>query len=570
MIRSWVLPAPNRGFSRRIANHATSAISAVLAASRTGRVDVVIGETPPLFTAVASVVIARLRRAPLLLNVADLWPESAVQLGVLRNPRAIKAAQLLERFSYRHSATITVPTAGMVRILGEQGEPEGKVVHLPNAVDTGRFTPPAAASQQLTQVLYSGTVGLAQGVGTLLDAAEILGDAGAPFTFRIVGDGAEREQLAASAAARGLDHVRFDGRLPGAEIPAIIAAADIAVMSLKDLPLFEDAVPTKLLEYMAAGKPVVAAAAGDAARLVERAQCGAWCPPEDPQALAGALQRIAADPQAAFGMGQAGRAYAEEHVSRRAFVTHLEQLAQAALDPQPARDDESARIADVYGSYSSGGRAERDWNADNPGNLRIIGGFYDALELELRRLELMPDAQHRLLDVGCGAGALLGRLRDRGAPEGSLAGVDLLDERVAAGRERFPGIDLQVADARALPLADGAVDVVVLSTVLSSILDPQIREQVARECLRVLRPGGAVLCYDARTPNPRNDAVQAIGRSELARLFPGCSVQTTSLTLVPQVARRLGSATDRLYGPLSSLPLLRTHLLATIRPAVGA
>ena len=98
VIRSWVLPAPNRGFSRRIANHATSAISAVLAATRTGRVDVVIGETPPLFTAVASVVIARARRAPLLLNVADLWPESAVQLGVLRNPRAIKAAQLLERF----------------------------------------------------------------------------------------------------------------------------------------------------------------------------------------------------------------------------------------------------------------------------------------------------------------------------------------------------------------------------------------------------------------------------------------------------------------------------------------
>ena len=338
VIRSWVLPAPNRGFSRRIANHATSAISALLGSVKVGRVDVVIGETPPLFTAVASVLIAKSRRAPLLLNVADLWPESAVQLGVLRNPRAIQAAELLERFSYRHSATITVPTAGMVRILTEQGEPEGKVVHLPNAVDTDRFTPPTAASPELTKVLYSGTVGLAQGVGTLLDAAEILRAAGEPFSFRIVGDGAEREQLAASALERGLDHVSFSGRLPGVEIPGIIAASDIAVMSLKDVPLFEDAVPTKLLEYMAAGKPVVAAAAGNAARLVENAACGASCAPESPQALADALRRIASDPAAAFTMGQAGRSYAEDHVSRRAFVAQLEELALAAIGAaaQPA------------------------------------------------------------------------------------------------------------------------------------------------------------------------------------------------------------------------------------------
>lgn len=329
VIRSWVLPAPNRGFGRRIANHATSAISAMLASARVGGVDVVIGETPPLFTAVASVLIAKSRRAPLLLNVADLWPESAVQLGVLRNPRAIRAAELLERFSYRHAATITVPTAGMRRILIEQGEPEAKVVHLPNAVDTDRFTPPAAPSAELTKVLYSGTVGLAQGVGTMLDAAEIL--KGEPFTFRVVGDGAEREELAASAIARGLDHVTFAGRLPGAEIPGIIAGADIAVMSLKDLPLFEDAVPTKLLEYMAAGKPVVAAASGDAARLVDRARCGASCPPEDPQALADALRGIAADPAGAYAMGLAGRAYAEEHVSRRAFVARLEELALASV-----------------------------------------------------------------------------------------------------------------------------------------------------------------------------------------------------------------------------------------------
>lgn len=330
VVRSWVLPAPNRGFARRIVNHTTSAVSAVLASPKVRRVDVVIGETPPLFTAAASVLIAKGHRAKLLLNVADLWPESAVQLGMLRNRHAIRAAELLERFAYRHSATITVPTAGMRRILIEQGHPADRVVHLPNAVDTDRFVPPSAPSERLTKVLYSGTVGLAQGVGTLLDAAGILAGDDAGLTVRVVGDGAEREDLQRSAAERGLANVAFSGRLPAIDIPGIIADADIAVMSLVDVPLFEDAVPTKLLEYMAAGKPVVAAAAGEAARVVERAGCGFACPPEDPPAMADALRRIAADPQAAFAMGQAGRRYAEEHVSRRAFVDRLEGLARAA------------------------------------------------------------------------------------------------------------------------------------------------------------------------------------------------------------------------------------------------
>ncbi len=563
-MRSWVLPARNRGFARRIVNHATSAVSAVLASPKVRGVDVVIGETPPLFTAAASVVIAKSHRAELLLNVADLWPESAVQLGMLRNRHAIRAAELLERFAYRHSATITVPTAGMRRILIEQGIAADRVVHLPNAVDTDRFTPPSGPSERLTQVLYSGTVGLAQGVGTLLDAAGILAAGDTGMALRVVGDGAEREDLERSAAERGLANVAFSGRLPATEIPGIIEGADIAVMSLVDVPLFEDAVPTKLLEYMAAGKPVVAAASGEAARIVERAGCGIACPPEDPEAMADALLRIAADPQAAFAMGQAGRRYAEDHVSRRAFVDRLEGLALAAIGS--GAEAESERIAEVYGAYAADGRGRRDWSDRNPGNGRIIGGFYASLDAELERTGLAPDAGRRLLDVGCGQGDLLARLRDRGAPADALIGVDLLPERIAAGTARFPDLDLQVADARRLPLADAAVDVVVLSTVFSSILDPDIRSRVARECLRVLRPGGAVLCYDARTPNPRNDAVHAIGRAELRRLFPGCTVETRSLTLIPPLARRLGPATDALYGPLSAAPFLRTHLLATIRP----
>ena len=109
-----------------------------------------------------------------MLNVADLWPESAVQLGMLSNPLAIAAATALERFAYTHADAITVPTPGMRRILIERRQAADKVVHLPNAVDIGRFEPPTQPRGSIRTILYCGTVGMAQGVGTLIEAARAL------------------------------------------------------------------------------------------------------------------------------------------------------------------------------------------------------------------------------------------------------------------------------------------------------------------------------------------------------------------------------------------------------------
>jgi hypothetical protein len=304
-------------------NHASSAISAVTASPTVGRVDVVIGETPPLFTAIASVAIASARRARLVLNVADLWPESAVQLGMLSNPLAIGAATALERFAYTHADAITVPTPGMRRILLERRQAADKVVHLPNAVDVGRFNPTQRRGSIRT-ILYCGTVGMAQGVGTLIEAARALREAHEDLAFEIVGDGAERVELEEHARSQGVRNVTFRGRMPRERIPEVIANADVTIMSLRDLPLFEDALPTKLLEYMAAGKPVVAAASGQVARLVQEIQCGIACRPEDAAGIAAAIRRLAADPSQAYEMGLRGRRYVEAHLSREAFVERLE------------------------------------------------------------------------------------------------------------------------------------------------------------------------------------------------------------------------------------------------------
>lgn len=333
VIRSVVYPAPNRGFSRRLVNHASFALSSLLAAPLLRQPDVVIAETPPLFTAASAVAVARMHRAPLALNVADLWPESAVQLGALSNPRAIALAERLERFAYRHSAAITVPTAGMRTTLIDRGLPPHRVTHLANAVDIEHFAaiqPPSGAPHR---VIYCGTVGLAQGVGTLIDAAAELAAHGPDLEFLIVGDGAERAELAEQARSRGLDNVRFAGRVGRDRVPELLASAEIAVVSLRDVPLFKDALPSKLLEYMAAGRAVVASATGDVARLLDRAGAGVACPPGDAPALARAIRELADNPPRIGELGINGRRYVSDHFSRDAFVERLEQVLLRATGP---------------------------------------------------------------------------------------------------------------------------------------------------------------------------------------------------------------------------------------------
>jgi glycosyltransferase involved in cell wall biosynthesis/SAM-dependent methyltransferase len=563
IVRTPVYPAPNRGFGRRLLNHLSFALSSVAGAPASGAADVVIAETPPLFTAVSAVAIAALKRVPLVLNVADLWPESAVQLGLLSNPHAIRAAELLERLSYDHANVVCVPTPGMRSILLGRGEPPEKVVHLPNAVDVDRFAAAADSVPVRGRVIYSGTVGLAQGVATLVEAGALLKEDADRPEILIVGDGAERADLARRAADEGLDHVRFAGRVDRDAIPALIGSAEMAVMSLRDLPIFDDALPTKLLEYMAAARPVVAAASGQVARLVREVDAGIACPPEDARALADAIRAVAADPVRAREMGQNGRRHVEAHLSRDAFVDRLEEILATATAEEP----EQARIERVFGRYYASGGRSSAWSATNRGNRTIASRSSESVEAALRKAGRFPDGERRLLEVGCGTGALFAWLIARGATPANLHGLDLLADRIVEAQRALPlAVDLRVADGRAVPMPACSVDAVVMSTVLSSIPNPHHRATLAREALRILRPGGIVVIYDVRFPNPLNGDLRAMTKRELQRLFEGYPLEARALTVLPPLARRLGRATDAVYPLLERVPPLRTHLVAVVGP----
>ena len=307
-----VLAAPNRGTARRLADHATFAATAVATAGRAGPADAVVVESPPLFLAAAGVAYARRLRAPLVLNVADLWPDSAVELGALTNRRAIQAARSLERLAYRNAAAITAPTVGIVETLEA------------TAGEWGKGDPHAAVRRRRALRCRPGLEAARDRFGSCMRGPREwrrvwtccsrprASPVPRPCTCELPGEG--RRSRRCAPAPRAYPNVEMLGVRPSAEIPGLYREADAAVVLLRDAPLFRGALPTKMYEAMAAGRPLVLAAAGESAHLVAGAGSGVVVPPEDPGELAGAFLRLAETGAPELrDMGEAGRRTAAEH-----------------------------------------------------------------------------------------------------------------------------------------------------------------------------------------------------------------------------------------------------------------
>lgn len=222
--------------------------------------------------------------------------------------------------------------------------------------------------------------------------------------------------------------------------------------------------------------------------------------------------------------------------------------------------DEIERLNRYYADY----HANSEWARDTPGNRAI----HDERDRAVQRLaqRLGPRlADATILDLGCGSGTLLAQFVSWGATPSRLAGIDLMEDRIADARRRLPAVRFDVVNAERLPFEDAAFDVVSTFTVFSSLLDHTMAARVAGEVHRVLKPGGAVLWYDLRVGNPRNPNVRGLALADVRTLFPRYDVQFQTVTLVPPLARRLGPLTPVLYPVLAAVPFLRTHYLGTLR-----
>ena len=329
------LAVPGAGMSRRMVGHAAFAVTSLASLAIAGRFDVALIESPPLFLALAARAL-RARGIPYVFHVADPWPDFPIAMGYLRSGVERRLAFGLEDLAYRGAARITTVSPGLVELLSRKASAAGRVELIPNGVEVDRFLPgrlPSAARAQLTwreefTVVYAGTVGLAQGVGTLLEAARLLGDG---VSIRVVGEGVEKPELEARARTMGLGKVvTFHPSVPRTDVPAILAAADAGLVILRRGPLYEDSLPTKLLETMAAARPVIVGADGLTARIVAEAGAGYVARAEDPADLARAIDECRRDPGRA-SRGAAGRAYVAQHYERGAILDRLaEVIAEAA------------------------------------------------------------------------------------------------------------------------------------------------------------------------------------------------------------------------------------------------
>jgi glycosyltransferase involved in cell wall biosynthesis len=350
IVRSAVYPAANRGFAPRLLDHTAFALSALATARLTGPLDVVVAETPPLFTAAAGAVYARVKNAAYVVNVADRWPASAVELGALRDRRAIATAETVERWVYRRADLILSPTEGIATTLAQLPDAAGKSRRVWPVVDLDRFDlgPPGSRDDGAPlRVLFAGTVGLAHGLDVLVEASRLAG----PEVVRttIAGGGADAARIRELIRDRDVSNVEMLGVVGADRVPALYRESDASAVLLRDLPIFAGALPTKMLEGMAAGRPLLLAARGEAARFVEAAEAGLVVPPGDASELAAAVQRLHREPEVRRALGAAGRAYAEAHFGRRRAAeewrTQLEEAVTSSSARRPGGRGRSARAA---------------------------------------------------------------------------------------------------------------------------------------------------------------------------------------------------------------------------------
>ena len=228
------------------------------------------------------------------------------------------------------------------------------------------------------------------------------------------------------------------------------------------------------------------------------------------------------------------------------------------------------RLKEVYRGYSVRGFGQSKWSAANRGNQAILKELNLKMREALRRTGFFPLGKLRILDVGCGAGEHLAVFAEWGASQQNLFGIDLIPDRIRAARRNSPRITFQLANAEALPFADRSFDLVSVFTVFTSILNDRMAVNSCREINRILSGGGAVLWYDFRMDNPFNQHVRGISRKHIQNLFPGFAISLETISLLPPLARRLGSLTNLLYPCLRSFPFLRSHYLGVLtKPRIG-
>lgn len=328
VFRTWLWPLPNRKAHERMRNYASFCISAALRGMTLPRPDVVIGSSPQLLVALSAWWIAFSRQLPFVFEVRDLWPESLTAVGVGSEDSLLHhSLAAIAKFLYERADRIVVVTPAFKdHLIRRWRVPPEKIEIVENGVETDMFSPsPPAVSAALRRelgadskflVCYVGTMGMAHGLDTLLDAATTLQRDKPEVLFLLIGEGAEKERIQSLAQSQSLTNVRILDQQPRDKIPAFISASDACLVLLKKADVFKTVIPTKMLEFMSCARPVILGVDGQARQIVEEAGAGLVIEPENAVALAQSIKRLEEDPENGRALGQKGREYILKRFSR--------------------------------------------------------------------------------------------------------------------------------------------------------------------------------------------------------------------------------------------------------------
>jgi len=330
--RSSIYVSSKKGMIKRLANYFSFVTTSYYCAGkRIQPVDIIVCESPPLFLGITAVMLKRKWKCKLVFNVSDLWPESAEKMGIINNKFIIRRSYKLANWIYRNADLITGQTQGIVEAIRKM-QPQQKLFWFPNGVDLPKFNNhiPSINNNGKFTLLYAGIIGHAQGLEVILHAANKLKQQ-SDIHFYIIGDGPVKENLIALQQQLQLCNITFIENQPSEKIIEWLKLCDAYIVPLRKLDLFKGAIPSKLFEPLALGKPVLLGVEGEAKELfIDKAQGGLFYEPENVNELTNAIITLCKNRQLANELGNNGKHFVNTHFRRdkiaEAFWQQLQQL----------------------------------------------------------------------------------------------------------------------------------------------------------------------------------------------------------------------------------------------------
>jgi glycosyltransferase involved in cell wall biosynthesis len=330
VVRIWTFVTANEGFLKRTLNYISYLCSAVVVSIFLPKADVVLSTSPQFFNGLAGYFVSKLKRIPWVLEIRDLWPESIVAVGAIKNPAIIKMLEWIEHFAYRKADRIVPVTDSFKKYMLDKGIKAGKITVVKNGVDLARYAPIDGARALAEElgikgkfvVSYFGTHGMAHHLETILHAAHRLSSS-KNIIFLMVGDGAERQALVQMRDKMALDNVMMIDQQPKSRMREFWALSNISLILLKKSDLFKTVIPSKIFESMAMAKPIILGVEGESADLLQAAKAGVCIEPEHAGDLAAHVLELSQDPERCYQLGRNGRQYVMEHFDRTVLARNL-------------------------------------------------------------------------------------------------------------------------------------------------------------------------------------------------------------------------------------------------------